>query len=255
MNDLIKIQDLLDISPYLERVKKPIVLVIDGGNILFCGQILDGLFGYRIGIETGNLDGIIRDFHDYESSQGRTPLVFIFSRFSLSAPIRKNTADSNWVVHSTDDGCGQSILRKGMLCSHHHLRAMGIAFRQFGREVLGEPFDYFDLINFASCDGCGPEIVVASKEHGRFCTEDDEYHPGKRFYFRVADLQRQPGYTRFMGGQAIHGNLLLDRVDHCVVSVADLPEKQSWTPRAFTEEANQKFEELISNKPDAGDGK
>ena len=135
------------------------------------------------------------------------------------------------------------------------LRGEGISFRPFGREVLGEPPDYFDLINFAPVDAYGPEIVVASKEHSRFCSETDEYHPGVRFYFKVTSLQEQTGYTQFMGGHAVRGRLSLDRADHCIISPSDLRERSSWTPRTFTEAANQGFKERISDKTDAGDGK
>ena len=128
-----------------------------------------------------------------------------------------------------------------------------MSFRPFGREVLGEPRDYFDLINFAPVDGYGPEIVVASKEHSRFCSETDEYRPGVRFYFRLTSLQEQAGYTPFMGGHTVRGSLSLDRVDHHIISLSDLADRSLWTPRTFTEAANQRFGERVSDKSTGGD--
>jgi hypothetical protein len=255
MNNLIEIQDLQDIKPHVEAANEPIILVIEAGDEWFYGQVLDGVFGYRMGAETPKIRTIIRDFLKYETTQGRTPIVFLFRGISFPTTMQDQNDSflENWVVHSTDHVAGKSILSSKRLYSHTCLQGQRISFRPFGREVLGEPPDYFDLINFAAVDGYGPEIVVASKEHGRFCSEMDEYHPGLRFYFKVTSLQKQAGYTPFMGGHAVRGSLSLDRVDHYIITPSDLKERPSWTPRTFTEAANQKFGERISDKADAGD--
>ena len=55
-----------------------------------------------------------------------------------------------------------------------------------------------------------------------------------------------------MGGHAVRSSLFLNRVDYHTVSLSHLPDRLSWTPRTFTEAANERFEEMISKEPDAG---
>ncbi|MBN1918225.1 MAG: hypothetical protein JW889_09970 [Verrucomicrobia bacterium] len=218
--------------------------MIENSKESFSGQVLEGLFGYRLGRNWPNINDTVRDFLDYESSQNRTPFVFITTGASLPAPSPiKGTADGaeEWVVHSTDADAANAILEQGCLYSHRQLREQGVEFRAFGRHVLGEPPDYFDLIQFSSLGGIGPELVVASKQHGRFCSESDSYDPGAPFYFRVASLQKQPSHIRFMGGHAVRGHLELKHGEYRTVSRAELPDTTSWTPRTFTEAADGLF--------------
>jgi hypothetical protein len=160
----------------------------------------------------------------------------------------------DWVVHSTDARAATTICEERCLRSSLSLQYQGIVFREFGREELIEPIDYWNLIHFSGVACCGPEVVVASKEHGRFCSETDEYHPGTRFYFRVSSLQEQAGYTPFMGCHTVRDRLSLDRVDHRIISSSDLRKKPWWTPRTFTDEANRMFREGFSVRPIARKG-
>lgn len=181
---VITIDQPQDIGTYVQCAPDPIILVIEPGRGMFCGLIQGPIYGYRIGIETPGLGEVIRDFQDYESAQGRTPLVFILRGLSLPAPLAtaaENSVLPDWVVHSTDADAAESILRTGCLHSARRLQHLGIVFRPFGRAVLSEPADYYNLINLAPAEGYGPEIVVASKQQGRFCSEKDSYHPGVQF--------------------------------------------------------------------------
>ena len=255
MNDVIEIAGLQGIIPHLEGAKEPIVLVLENGSESFCGQVVEGIFGYKMGVEAPKVGATIRDFVRYETAHGRTPIVFVLKGVSLPGTMQDQDESSSesWVVHSTDSVSGEAILDSRCLYSHSCLCSQDRSFRAFGRRALGEPEDYFDLINFASVEGFGPEIVVASKEHNRFCTETDEYQPGMRFYFRFTGLKEQTGYTAFMGGHAVRGSLSLDLIDHHVVSASDLPASSSWTPRTFTEAANQEFVKRISGTTNPAD--
>jgi hypothetical protein len=255
MNEWIAIQHLREIERFASITNRPIVLVLEAGEASFCGQVHEGIFGYRMGSGTPGIRAIVKDFCDYARAQGRTPLLFALGDVSLLGEIQERDGAplANWVVHSTDQDAGASICNTRRLWSRNGLRSQGIAFRSFGRAVLGEPSDYSDLVNFAPVSVDGPEIVVASKEHGRFCSTDDLYHPGTRFYFKVSSLQTQSGYTRFMGGHAVRDSLWLDQVEHHLVSLAHLLERPSWTPRTFTKEANRRFAELISSNPETNE--
>ena len=245
----IRIENLSDVAGCVQDAAEPVVLVIEPGDVSFCGQVIDGLYGFRMGDRTPNLETIVRDFRNYEAPQGRTPMVFALKGALIPTTDQDaGNSSAEWVVHSTDGDAGESILCSGRLLSHKRLREEGISFRAFGRGVLGEPPDYFNLIQFANAEEYGAEIVVASKEHGRFCSDADEYNPGVRFYFRVESLKEQPGYTAFMGGHAMRDGLSLDQIDYVNIRVEDLPEKPPWTPRKFTDAANRRFEEIISKR-------
>ena len=251
MHEIIMLETMEDAKAFVQNAYHPIVLMMDPDDVSFCGHVIGDVFGYRMGIETPNIRDVIRDFIDYESLHNRTPLVFMLKGTSFPAPSPADAGSqpqNDWVVHSTDVQAGEGVLTSGFLYSRRRLEEDNVTFRNFGRAAIGEPTDYSDLVNFATIDGYGPEIVVASKEHGRFCSEGDSYCPGARFYFRVGSLQQQPGYTRFMGGHAVRDSLPLDQVNHCVVTVTDVAQRPSWTPKAFTEVANKAFKQRIAEE-------
>jgi len=242
-----------DIETAITNIERPIPFVVEPGDVCFCGQVLNSVYGYRMGIKTPRLHDILRDFEEYESSHKRTPVVFVHKNVTLSHPrATGNSVQEEWVVHSTDKDAGASILRSGCLFSRQHLEDTGISFSAFGRETLGEPRDYFDLIEFALVDDplflYSPECVVACKQQERFITKTDRYTPGIRFYFENASLRDLPGYTPFLGRTAVRKVVPLDRVHHWKITPADLGDKSEWTPESFTDAANERFREWISNK-------
>ena len=247
MNDSIPISNLADATEHIASAQNPVVFVVDKGDVNICGPVLDGVFGYRVGDKEPNLAGMLRDFRDYESQQGRTPLVFVLEGVSIGPSTREPPATA-WVVHATDHSAGDSILTSGQLCSRHCLHEHGLTYRSFGRQDLGEPPDYGDLINFAPIEQPGPELVVASKQHQRFCSVTDSYTPGMRFYFRVDSLMAHPSYIAFLGGHAVRGYMRLAEVEHCVVSASELDESVTWTPNTFTRAADSLFKKRISNQ-------
>ncbi|NQT14326.1 MAG: hypothetical protein HQ582_16340 [Planctomycetes bacterium] len=249
MSDPITIRNLHETRRHLAQAGDPIVFLVEEGNAAFCGRVIDDTFGYRVGVQQANVAGMIRDFTRYESGQGRTPLVFVFEGISIPSPVRGNVQD-DWLVHATDTEAGASILRTRRLCSRSHLRANGTAFRSFGRENLDEPADYSDLVNFAPLNQPGAEVVVASKQHERFCSETDAYTPGVRFYLSVRRLMSLPQYVAFLGGHAVRGSAELDEVGHAVVIASELNADMAWTPMAFTEAADALFEKRICDQRD-----
>lgn len=246
MVEPIRIQRLEDVTAFVDKVDKPIVMLVEHGKGIICGSMFRGVIGYRVGTATPNIRQVINDFLNYETAQRRTPLLFALGDCALPLEHVPAQDDPEWLVHSTDDSAGQSVLETGCLYSRAALKAQGTAFRAFGREVLGEPADYHDLINLSPLDSCAPEIVVASKEHGRFCSEEAHYHPGIRFCFCVQDLVTQPGFVRFMGGIAIRHSLQLGSIRHVTVSASELPQSSSWTPKSFTAAANGLFRQKQS---------
>lgn len=248
MNEYITIRDLCEARRHIGRFESPVVFVVEEGNVNFCGRVIDETFGYQVGNQQASVGRMIRDFKSYESGQGRTPLVFVFEGISIPSAVCDDDTQDGWVVHATDTEAGASILKMRRLCSRHYLRLTGTAFRPFGRQELGEPADYSDLVNFAPLDRCGAEVVVASKQHEKFCSETDLYTPGMRFYFSVPSLAVHANYVAFLGGHAIRGFVVLDEVDHCVVTAAELGKNVAWTPKTFSEAADALFEEKISNQ-------
>ena len=242
-----------DIEMTLPMIKRPIPFVVEPGDAYFSGQIFNGVFGYRMGTKTPRLHDILRDFEDYESSHQRTPVVFVHKNVTLSHPCATGNNQSvreEWVVHSTDTNAGASILRSGCLFSRRHLEDTGISFSAFGRDTLGEPRDYSNLIDFASVDDplflyC-PEGVVATKQHERFVTKTVRYTPGIRFYVENASLRDLPGYTPFLGRTAVREVVPLDKVHYWKITPADLGRESEWTPESFTDAANERFREWIS---------
>ena len=69
-----------------------------------------------------------------------------------------------------------------------------------------------------------------------------------RSYFRISGLMSQPHYVAFLGGHAVRGFVMLDEVGHCVVTAAELDETLAWTPKAFTQAADDLFRERMSNQ-------
>ena len=161
MNDYITIRNLDEARRHTAGSKNPILFVVEEGNVNFCGLVIDETFGYRVGNRRPNIERMIRDFRSHESSRERTPLVLVSEGISIP-PAKADGAKDGWVVHSTDAEAGESVLKMQHLCSRQSLRERGVAFRQFGRQELGEPVDYSDLINFAPLHQSAPEVVVAS---------------------------------------------------------------------------------------------
>ena len=240
-----------DIEAAINNIDQPIPFVIESGDVNFCGQVLDGIFGYRRGINTPRLREILYDFKAYESSYGRTPLVFLRSGLTLPKACMSENSQSfkeKWVVHSTDKEAGESILKCGCLFSWTYLQMAKMSFRTFGRTTLGEPLDYFNLIDFASVDAYAPECIVASKQHRKFCTKSTLYTPGIRFYIKVSSLCALPGYTPFLGHIRVREVVHLDAVQYHKITPADLGEEFQWTPQSFTDRANEKFQEWLVDR-------
>ena len=57
-----------DIASVVGSVERPIPFVVEPGEERFCGQVLNGTYGYRMGIRTPRLREILQDFEAYESS-------------------------------------------------------------------------------------------------------------------------------------------------------------------------------------------
>lgn len=247
MKTSMTIGDLSEIRERIAGIENPIVFIVEEGTGSFCGQVVDGTFGYRVGHQHPNVSAMIRDFQAYEARQGRVPLVFVFADAAIPHAMPDNPQDG-WVVHATDPAAGASILAMRRLCSRHYLRSCGTAFRTFGRQELGEPPDYADLVNFAPLRQSWAEAVVASKQHGKFCSETDAYTPGVRFYFNIGSLMAQPNYEAFLGGHALRGFVELEHVIHCVVTATEVSGTGVWTPKSFTEAADRLFEGRYSRR-------
>jgi hypothetical protein len=43
-----------DIETTIPNVERPIPFVVEPGDVCFCGQVLNGVYGYRMGIKTPN---------------------------------------------------------------------------------------------------------------------------------------------------------------------------------------------------------
>jgi len=114
------------------------------------------------------------------------------------------------VVHCTAPECAQAILDSGVLLSSAALT--GRAAEELSAESLfGDPTDYFHYVMFTWAWPRSGEIVVASKQAGRFvnAAEAEERTPVARFNFRFEDLAAHPD-AEFDG---LHMVKIRDRLD------------------------------------------
>ncbi len=235
MPDLIEISGTGEVDRHVSDRKGSIVMIIEPGNVMYCGKI-HGLFGYRVGAKAVGLKRIIADFIRYESEMGRRPFVFIISGTSMNEQDPPFDMSGGYVVHSTDLRSGTQIRETGMLYSWKALRSKNIEFAEFGRGELGEPEDYRDLIDFGVMGHIAPEIVVASKQKGRFCREDETYTPGIRFYIPIDKITSSVNCISFLGRPTIRSSLDIASIGYRTV-LGD--SAHAWTPRAFTEYADR----------------
>jgi hypothetical protein len=238
----IHIHTLDEIEKHLEKTKLPILLIVKKGpeNSGFYGKVFRDIFGSIYGDETRGLVRIIENFIRYESVAGRTPLVFILNDAMINESDRRfKNEGEDWPVHTTDENALDSIVKSGKLMSRVELDKQKIKYLDFGRETLNEPLDYYDLIEFADMEAQA-EIIVASKEKRKFAGENEIYNPGGRIYIKREALTKQDGYLEFLNHYCIKGTLILENVEHYMLTKKDF-EVRAWTPKEFLEAANELF--------------
>jgi hypothetical protein len=248
VNKGIHINTIDEIESYIKYTSNPILLIVKKGSASsgFYGEVFKNIFGSIFGDETKGLRRIIRNFFDYEYKMGREPFVFILGGAIIDdEDMNIDNDDDKWVVHSTDKDALESIIKTGELLSRIELEKRGIKYLGFGREILNEPYDYYDLIEFGSIN-MQTEIIVASKEKKKFVTENEEYIPGGRIYIKKETLFEQTDYIEFLNHHCIKGHLHLNNVEYCIVTVKDF-EIKGWTPKSFLEEANKLFQDRLAN--------
>ena len=202
----------------------------------------------------------IFDFIVYENEYGRDPAIVCEEIDGLQSIIETGlnelpdanmvrTTDPKWAVHSTSFINGRAILNDGKIKSQKRLLSEGyFTSHQLGFQVTGEPDDYLEHINFGNVTGVFPENVVRSNQTGVMgMLFDEPYNPGYRFYIDVHGVIKN-GLSIRTGAAFFkaEGSLSIQDFVVCIVSVEDF-EKQDWTPRKFTVEANKQFVKYLKS--------
>jgi hypothetical protein len=167
----------------------------------FTGQVDRGPFSARFGQKVPYLQKRLADFLRYENAHGRTVILSIpedmdGDRYASEA--LASTPDSCMVrpedpaviVHATSAAAWMSIQADGFLKAASQLsQAIGTEQDRNSSTLLDayrdqEPPEYREYIMFGEMESCGPEMVLASYQVGRFVSDEEAaFLPGMRLYF------------------------------------------------------------------------
>ncbi len=235
-------------------------LALGDGNP-FVGTSESGLFHYQFDRNDPNVAAIVADFIRYENEHGRAPMLFFPEDIDVDAwvahalsvtplPHVIRDTDPEYLVHSTSVEAGRQILRDRELKSFSRLCREGSSpsWHHLRSDSLGEPSDYARHINFGPIDSPWVESVAASHADGRFLTPDDPYVPGYRFYVHGHKIIEAGLDVRVAGAVKVRDRLPLDPHLAAAISIQDAdPHREAarWTPRMFTQEANNVFAGML----------
>jgi len=241
-----RIKKMEEMDNYLKNIDKPIIMIIKNGSKTdgFYGKVYKDIFGFIYGNETDNLCSVIANFIQYETKNGRIPLVFLLGDVVINNVLIKN--EPEWLVHSTDRKALMSIIKMGKMLSRIELDKQKIKYLDFGRSILNEPKDYYDFIEFGNIEEPWTEVIIASKQLNRFVNENTEYKPGGRIYVKRESLINHRNHIKFLNHHCIKNNLPLSDIDYCIISSDEFNDIK-WTPKIFTEKSNKMLMEKISN--------
>lgn len=222
------------------------------------GQSGQGPFSARFGRNTPHLAQHLADFLRYEQKKGRRVILqsppdidteaYAAQALSITpAPDIIRPEDPPILVHSTRAAAWQRIQADGTLKAASLLIDTGSPNAQepgpLDDYLQHDPPEYRDHIMFSEMDACGPEMVAASYQAGRFAMDDQAvYTPGVRLYFDGHHILRDGlGVRDGLHILKVHQSLPLQPYLIAAICAQDIHPADkiySWTPRLFTEQAN-----------------
>ncbi len=125
--------------------------------------------------------------------------------------------------------------------------------------MRNEPPEYRDYIMLGEMETCGPEMVVASYQTGRFVMDEQAiYRPGVRLYFDSHRIIRDGlGVRDGLHVLKVYQRLPLQPYLIAVISAAAIcaqnihpkGEPTPWTLRAFVDQANAALRQRMERDP------
>jgi hypothetical protein len=230
------------------------------------GQSGQGPFSARFGRNAPHLERRLADFLYYEHAQSRQVILDFPPDIDLDAYVAKafiSTPPSSAVrledppilVHSTSLAAWQGIYTDAALKAASQLTHASPPNSQ-GNGPLDdylrhEPPEYRDHIMFGEIKTCGPEMVVASYQAGRFVMDEQAtYRPGVRLYF---DSHRiiQDGLGVRDGLHILKVRQRLPLQPYLIAAISSRNiypkgEPAPWTLRTFVDQANAA---LVGQRP------
>lgn len=243
--------------------------ILDGQDDQFAtGQSGQGPFSACFRQRVPHLERRLADFLRYEHAQGRQvildfPLEYNLKEYvtqacaSTPTPGAVRLEDPPILVHSTSLAAWQSIQADGVLKAASQLTHSSSPNSQ-GTGPLEvylrhEPPEYRDHIMFGEIESCGPEMVVASYQAGRFIMDEQAvYHPGVRLYFdghRI--IQDGLGVRDGLHILKVHQRLPMHPYLICAIRAQDIhPEGEivPWALRAFVDQANAALRQRMNQQ-------
>jgi hypothetical protein len=233
------------------------------------GQSGQGPFAARFGSNVPRLERRLADFLRYEQAQERQvildfppdidPAVYVAQAIaSTPAPNEIRPEDPPVLVHSTSLAAWQSIRADGALKSAAQLTHTGSPNSQdhglLDDYLRHEPPEYRDHIMLGEIASCGPEMVVASYQAGRFVMDEQAtYQPGVRLYFDNHRIIRDGlGVRDGLHVMKVRQRLPLRPYLIAAICAQDLSPNDTWTLRAFVDQANAELFQMKADfsKPD-----
>jgi hypothetical protein len=233
------------------------------------GQSGQGPFSARFGRKVPHLERRLADFLRYEYVYDRQvildfpPDIDIDARVvqafaSTPPPSTVRPEDPPILVHSTNLAAWQGIQADGALKAASQLAQAGSPNAQ-GNGPLevylrNEPPEYRDHIMFGEIGSCGPEMVVASYQAGRFVMDEQAtYRPGVRLYFDCHRIIRDGvGVRDGLHTLKVYQYLPLQPYLIAAICAQDIhPEGEPapWTLRTFVDQADTALRQRMKGNP------
>lgn len=239
------------------------------GRDYFSGRSRAGCWLLRLGTGARDLEQRLVDFISYENHHGRTAILDfpgeIHPEDFLTRATEKALGPSEWrpsdpeyVVHSTALRSWEKIrahrlMKAASRTESRPLPARGGIRNEIDDYLSEEPPEYREYIMFGSL-GSVSEMILASYTAGKFqLVESTPYTPGARLYFDNRRIVTDGRCTRDgLHSTKVYGSLPLQGYLLFSVTAKDLAYKGSptaWTPRSFSERADQLFADFMSGRP------
>lgn len=235
----------------------------------FSGRSRSGCWMAGFGREDTGCEEGIADFIRYENGCGRTVILVSDDRDSITHTVKDalscvppsgtiRAGDPPCLIHSTTAAAWRAIEDSGELVARAFLPEGGgpsgmAEGDRVGSYMAAEPPEFADYVMFGAVGGGETELVVASRQHGRFDVDlDAPYEPGARLYLDNRAIIRDGLAVRDgLHAMKVRERLPLSRYLIAVVTPADLvPDGgNTWTPNSFAQRANVRFSALATNKP------
>jgi hypothetical protein len=222
-------------------------------------RTISGCWLFKLTIARVDYTTRLIDFVRYENKNGRTVIIETSSGVATASHIEaleKQTpspgiirdSDEPFLVHSTDATAWRKIQSAGELTATAFLstgRNKSDPSDETAEYMRHEPPEYKEHIMFGSVSTTSTEVVVSAFQKKKMVLREDvEYDPGARIYIDNHTLIRDGLDVRDgLHTMKVHGHLSLKYMA-AVVTVDDVEMPHGlhrWTPRTFTEKANELF--------------